>query len=149
MALGTVLWQLITPITAVILSITEQPLGDAPVVGRSWTSLPPGSAVTLPVSVKNTYVSDLHSSVSTYIYIYWVQAQFHWCHFLQNWWATNENKMVNVFTVFVGYIMIWYRIVLRTTNWKGYKGSSHFLIDVLPQHLFWGTDKNQGKLQSC
>lgn len=133
MALGTVLWQFITSITAVILAITEQPLGDAPVVGRSWTSLPPSSAVTLPVSVKNTYVSDLHSSISPYICIYWVQAQFQWRHLLQKWWATNENKMVNMFVVFVDYIMILYRIVLWTIKWKGYKGSSHALTDVLPQ----------------
>jgi hypothetical protein len=67
MALGTVLWELITSITAVILAITEQPLGDASVVGRSWTTLPPSSAVTLPVSVKNTYVSALHSFINTSI----------------------------------------------------------------------------------
>lgn len=50
-ALGTVLRQFIATIPAVVLAITEQPLGNATVVGLSRTTGPAGGTVSLATHV--------------------------------------------------------------------------------------------------
>ena len=41
----------VRPVPAVVLAVAEQPLWDAPVVGRAWTSSPSSGAVSVPAEV--------------------------------------------------------------------------------------------------
>jgi hypothetical protein len=47
----TVFWKFVAVIAAIVLSIAEQPFGDAAVVGLAWTSLPSSGAVALTAHV--------------------------------------------------------------------------------------------------